>query len=383
MIKIAYIIPNIEVGGTEKHLLSLIAHIDKSRFSPILITTAGGGALYQHFSSIIPVFIFGGDKYKAREQPPKNPLPHLSEMIKIIKLLNEQKPQLIHAYLPAANVIGPLAGKLARVPYIITSKRSLSNYKKGYPFIVSWLESIGNLFSDIIVANSVAVKEEVENTESFCKNKIVVIYNGVEIFDKWSPEKIKEFRRKENLPVDATLAICVSNFFTYKGHIELVKAAAIVKKYYPHLIYLLIGRDVDNVAPTKELAKKMGVYDNFRFLGFRSNVVDFLQASNIFIHPSRQEGFSNSILEAMSVGLPVIACDVGGNPEAVIDSVTGKLVPKENPEALAKAILDLLKDPVRMKEMGLAGQEKVRALFSIKKMVSNIENLYEKLMQEQ
>ncbi len=378
MIKIAYVIPNIEVGGTEKHLLSLVRNLDRERFSPILITTAGGGALYNSFAALLPVFVFGGDNLHARKTPPKNPLVHLRTISDMIALLKEQAPQFVHAYLPAANALGPITARLAKVPRVLVSKRSLANYKKGHPFL-SRLESVGNLLSDVVLANSTAVQNEVLKTESFAGGKIEVIYNGVDMPGRWDAAQVKAFRAKEGLPEEAALAVCVSNFFAYKGHQELIRAAALLKKDFPGVIYLLIGRDAGSMEASKKLAAELGVADSFRFTGVKDNPADYLRAADLFVHPSRQEGFSNSILEAMSAGLPVVACDVGGNAEAVTDSVTGKLAPKEDHAALAAALAYVLKDPAGMKTMGEAGRKKAAEIFSIKRMVSGIEDLYERL----
>lgn len=379
MIKIAYIIPNIEVGGTEKHLLTLVRNLDRNYFEPIVITTAGGGGLYGAFSAAAPVFVFGGDNDKARKKPPLNPFVHLSTVRGMAALLRARKIDIVHSYLPAANVLGPLAAKLAGVPRVIVSKRSLPDYKQGHP-VLSRLESAGNLCADIVMANSEAVKRETERTESFCRGKFAVVYNGVEPAPQWDSGAAAAFRKKEGLPPDATLAVCVSNFFAYKGHAELVRAAAIVKKDFPKLLFLLAGRDAGSMQSVKALAQELGAAENLRFLGVRSDVPDFLRASDLFVHPSRQEGFSNSVLEAMAAGLPVLACAVGGNNEAVSGGVTGLLVPKDDHEALAAALLRLLKDPAGMKAMGEAGRKKALELFSIGSMVSGIEGLYRKII---
>jgi len=378
MIKIAYVIPNIEVGGTEKHLLSLVGNLDRSRFSPILVTTAGGGALYDSFAALLPVFVFGGDNYHARKSPPKNPLVHLRTIRGMTALLKEQAPLFVHAYLPAANALGPITGRMAGGPRVLVSKRSLANYKKGHPFLRR-LESLGNLLSDVILANSLAVKDEVLKTESFAGGKLEVIYNGVEMPARWDAAQVKEFRKKEGLPETAVLAVCVSNFFAYKGHEELLRAAAVIKKDFPELVYLLIGRDAGSLEASKKLAAELGVAGQLRFLGVKDNPADFLRASDLFVHPSKQEGFSNSILEAMAAGLPVVACGVGGNAEAVTDGITGKLAPKEDHAALAAALAYVLKDPAGMKAMGEAGRKKALEIFSIRRMVSGVEDLYERL----
>ncbi|KAF0127714.1 MAG: group 1 glycosyl transferase [Elusimicrobia bacterium] len=377
MIKIAYVIPSIEVGGTEKHLLTLIRNLDRGDFEPILITTTGGGGLYEDFRQTAPVFIFGGENHKARKTPSLNPFIHFETVRGMAAVMRERRIDIAHCYLPAANVLGPLAGKLAGVGRIIVSKRSLPDYKKGHP-VISRLESAGNFCSATVMCNSEAVRKETERTEFFWRGKMEVVYNGVGACARREAGAAAAFRKREGLPEGAMLAVCVSNFFAYKGHLELTRAAAIVKKEFPHLIFLLAGRDAGSMEKVKALARELDVTENLRFMGVRTDVADLLGASDIFVHPSRQEGFSNSVLEAMAAGLPVVACAVGGNTEAVTQEATGLLVPREDHESLAGAILRLLRNPAERKAMGEAGRKKAEETFSIARMVSGIEGLYRK-----
>jgi glycosyltransferase involved in cell wall biosynthesis len=108
-------------------------------------------------------------------------------------------------------------------------------------------------------------------------------------------------------------------------------------------------------------------------------VPDLLRASDLFVHPSREEGFSNAILEAMAAGLPVVACDVGGNPEAVTDGETGRMVPSRDAAAFASAIAEFLADPEKRKAMGEAGRRRAIERFSLDRMVGEMESLYESL----
>jgi glycosyltransferase involved in cell wall biosynthesis len=128
------------------------------------------------------------------------------------------------------------------------------------------------------------------------------------------------------------------------------------------------------------LARNLGILERFRFPGIRSDIPDFLRAADLFVHPSHQEGFSNAILEAMAAGLPVVACDVGGNPEAVVDGVTGRLVPLGNPTALAVAMAEILADPGKGRSMGEAGRRRATEQFSLGRMVREIEEMYESLL---
>ena len=375
--KIAYLLPNIETGGAEKHLLSLARLLDRSRFSPLLVTTAGGGALYESFSSVMPVTVIG-DPWRARPVPPKNLLVHLQAIRRLAKLFRAESPDIVHAYLPAANVLGPIAARLAGVTGVIVSKRSLTDYKRGHPSL-GVLESFGNRLSNVVMVNSDAVQRDVERTERHWQGKFRKIHNGVAPIEPWAPDEIMAFRRREGIPADALVALCVSNFYPYKGHEELVEAAVRVVPTFRSIIFLLVGRDSGTMEATRAHVRERAIEGSFRFLGSRTDVPDLLRASDLFVHPSREEGFSNAILEAMAAGLPVVACDVGGNPEAVVDGETGRLVPPRNAAAFASAVAELLADPEKRKTMGEAGRLRATGRFSLDRMVGEMESLYESL----
>jgi glycosyltransferase involved in cell wall biosynthesis len=120
--------------------------------------------------------------------------------------------------------------------------------------------------------------------------------------------------------------------------------------------------------------------DHVRFEGGVTNLRQHLAAADIFVLPSRSEGFSNAIIEAMASSLPVVATDVGGNGEAVKDGITGFLVPPEDPGALSAAILRLISDPSQAKAMGAAGMKVVAERFTTETMMNQIAGAYRNLL---
>jgi glycosyltransferase involved in cell wall biosynthesis len=375
--KIGYVLPNIETGGTEGHVLTLARLLDRSRFSPFLVTTAGGGSLCEPFRAALPVTVIG-DPGRARPRPPRNPFVHLGAILEIARIFRERTPDIVHAYLPAANVIGPIAARLAAVPRVIVSKRSLAGYKEGRPLLrkVEWL---GNRLADVVLVNSDAVRRDVERNERHWDGKFRKIYNGVSPIPPWPAEEAERFRAREGIPAGGPVVACVSNFYPYKGHAELVEAAARVVPRFPGSTFLLVGRDSGTLEATRAAVLRMGIGDSVRFLGSRTDVADILRASDLFVHPSREEGFSNAVLEAMSAGLPVVAFHVGGNPEAVVHGETGLLAPARDAGALADAMAELLSDGERRKRMGEAGRARAAERFSMERMVAEMESLYESL----
>lgn len=373
---ITFVLPNLESGGTERQVLMLGGRLDRARFFPSLVTTAGGGSLYKDFSDIMPVTVYGDPERgkRFRSSPPE----HLGTIFFLVKTFRETRPDILHTCLPAANVLGPIAAKLAGVRRVIISKRGLANYKAHFT-ILPRVERWGNLLSDRILVNSDAVRRDVERTERNWQGKFRKIYNGVAPIAGWTEEERQAFRAREGIPSRATAVLCVSNFYPYKGHKDLIDAAERVLPQCPDAVFLLVGRDAGTLEECRRQARERVPEHAIRFLGGRPDVPDLVRASDLFVHPSHEEGFSNAILEAMAGGKAVVAYDVGGNPEAVRHGETGLLAPLRRPEALADAIARFLRNPELRHTMGGRGRERAEELFSIKRMVRETETLYESL----
>ena len=378
--RIAYVLPYLVAGGTEGHVLSLIRKIDRQRFSHLVIALSGGGELEPAFRKEgVPVHMLGRTDITPRPGQRGRTMQEALGCVRTLSgILRREQPDILHAYLPAANVIGPIAARLSGVPRVIVSKRAMAEYKAAYPLLRK-VEPLGNRLADVILVNSDAVRRDVERTERHWKGKFRKIYNGVAPIEPWTPDDVMGFRKHEGIPSDALVAVSVSNFYPYKGHEELVEAAARIVQAFPNVIFLMVGRDSGTMEATIALVRKWGVEGSVRFVGSRTDVPDLLRASDLFVHPSREEGFSNAILEAMAAGLPVVACDIGGNPEAVVDGKTGLLVPPRDPQRLTGAMAELIADESKRKSFGEAGLRRAAERFSLDRMVGEMESLYESL----
>ncbi len=375
--KIAYLVPNIEAGGTERQLLALARRLDRRRYASSLLTTAGGGALHATFRELLPVTVLGGDPAHANPTRTR-PWAHAAVVRRLAGIFRAERPDIVHAFLPAANVLGPVAARLAGVRRVVVGKRSLACYKSRHP-LLRGLESLGNRLADVILVNSDAVARDVERTERFWEGKIRKIYNGVEVPAPGTPEDAARVRAREGIAPGAAVVLCVSNFFAYKGHADLVEAARRVADAAPDAIFLLAGRDAGAMDACRARVRDAGLDGRVRFLGGRADVADLLRASDLFVHPSHEEGFPNAVLEAMAAEKAVVATRVGGTPEAVADGETGILVPAHDPAALAAALVALLRDPARARGMGEAGRRRVLDRYAVERMVAAYETLYESL----
>jgi glycosyltransferase involved in cell wall biosynthesis len=167
-----------------------------------------------------------------------------------------------------------------------------------------------------------------------------------------------------------------------KGHDIFIKAAAVVVQKFPDVEFSIAGEVLEPAyfKELEELVRELNLAGHFRFDSGVSNLREYLSAADIFVLPSRSEGFSNAIIEAMAASLPVVATDVGGNAEAVQDGVSGFIVPTEDVAALSSAMIRLLSDPSKTKEMGAAGRERVKERFTIDAMMNQITNVYTGLL---
>jgi len=167
-----------------------------------------------------------------------------------------------------------------------------------------------------------------------------------------------------------------------KGHDVFIKAAATIAPQFPNVSFSIAGAvlEPDYFAELQGLVRDLNLSDRFHFAGSVTDLQQHLSTADVFVLPSRSEGFSNAIIEAMAASLPVVATNVGGNAEAVKDGVSGFLVPSDDPVALSTAIARLLSNPAQAKAMGLAGNALAAKKFTAEAMMTRIASAYKKLL---
>jgi glycosyltransferase involved in cell wall biosynthesis len=208
-----------------------------------------------------------------------------------------------------------------------------------------------------------------------------VIYNGIDLnrFQLNRSELIKEIGGGFDFGSDDIVIGSVARFDPVKNMGALVKAFSKIEKTTLGPVKLLLVGDGPELPGIQKMAVDLGLRDRVVFTGMRRDIPDCLGMMDIYVQPSRFEGIPNSVLEAMASGLPVVATNVGGVHEIVEDGKTGFLVDLDNEAGLIRAIEFLIRHADRRRQMGADGKKRAMSRFSISKMVSDYENLYERL----
>jgi glycosyltransferase involved in cell wall biosynthesis len=372
-----FVIGSCEIGGAEKQMLTLVRALQAYGFSCHVFSLQRGGALRSRFGELgVPVHSGGLQKGDIVHKPWKLLLAEL----RLLRLLRRIKPLVLHSFLPLVTFMGAVAGRICRVPLVITSRRSLGKYQERYRAL-RFFDLLANRLSHYVTVNSRSVWNDVIIRDNVDPKKLVLIYNGVDHSNFKVPREVRvKLRNKTGFTHSHKVVTVVANLIPYKGHAELLAAAAAVIDQMPSSRFWLVGKDRGMQKHLKQKARELGILNRVIFAGERSDIPNILAASDILVLPSHEEGFSNVILEAMAAGLPLVATRVGGAQEAVLDGVTGWLVQPNRPKELATKIVDLLNNPKRSKEWGERGKERVKKEFGIEKMVEEHLMLYQGVM---
>ena len=373
-IKILIVIGQLDIGGTELHILNIFKRFDKHRFDVYVYPIKKGGVLENNFRNE-NICVIG------KRFPKIGKLNIIFVIIELLILSVRIKPNIHHFFLPEAYIIGAFCSFFTRKTKRIMSRRSLNFYQKKYP-LINALEKWLHKKMDVILGNSRAVCEQLMD-EAVPDDKLQLLYNCVDIKKFDSDHHAYGSVIKERFGNPDIILLCVANLIPYKGHEDLLQGLALIKnKINKKWCLLLVGRDDGHGKYLKSLTKKLKLEKNVWFLNEVYDIPALIKNSDMGLLCSHEEGFSNSILEYMAGGLPTVVTDAGGNSEAVVDGVTGRIVPIAEPNELGQAILELVNNPIRRRQMGLASRERVEQFFSFQACVAAYEQLYSKLLSD-
>jgi glycosyltransferase involved in cell wall biosynthesis len=369
--KVFYLVDSLHVGGTETQAVELALRMAAHGHKITLGCLRAQGPLLERLK---------GSAAVVKEFHPSGGLDSPAGLYQLARLawfLREQKFEVVHTHDLWSNLMGLPAARLAGVPAIVSSRRDLAHFDWYQGKKRNWLRRIQNL-SNVILANATPIRDALIAEDGFSPAKLRVIHNGVdtEKFQRAQPDRERLFPGAAH----QTLVVLVGNMHSdVKGHPWLIAAALKVLQEFPETRFVLAG-DGDGRPQFEEQAARLGVQQNFSFLGRRSDIPELLASCDIAVLPSRAEGLPNAVLEYMAAGLPTIASRVGGNSELVEDGVTGLLVRSEDDEALSAALLRLLRDPELARRLATNGNRLAVEHYSFERLVREVEELYTELL---
>ena len=368
-----YVIRSLEKGGTENQLITLVGHLHRKTHLCHVFALERGGRLQSTLNDL-GVSVYSDDLKPSDIH--KAPWKLLLSQFRIIRVLRRIQPQVVHSFLPLATFMGALAGRVTGVPSIIISRRALATHQERHS-ILKPLDRFANRLSNRVTVNSKAVWEDTIQRDFIDPSKLTLIYNGVDSAPfEFARSQRTTIRRKLGIRPHEPVVIVIANLIPYKGHGVVIRAAKQVIAKIPECRFLLAGEDRGILKDLKNQVMDMGISERVMFLGQRNDIPQLLAASDLSVLASYEEGFSNVVLESMAAGLPVVATDVGGNREAVLDGVTGGLVKPGDPATLAEKIILTLNDPAGANLQGNQGRLRVKRQFTIEKMIDAHLKLY-------
>jgi glycosyltransferase involved in cell wall biosynthesis len=350
--RVLFLIDEVEglaAGGTERQLFQTIDALSGSEFQVELAVLRGS---FGSDSAGCPVHNLDFPRKLAS-------LDGLRALIRLRNWLRFRRFKIVHTFFTDANLVGPIAAKLAGVTAIVGGRRNLNHWMS--PRFARF-QRISNMFVDVLLANSEMVKEAVYRTEGIRASKIEVIYNAIDIgrFQRNLQSRVR-LRQEFGFADDHVVIGNVANLRVIKGVPDFLEAAAIVAGTNPNCRFIQVGEG--ELRQTIEARiDELGLQNTFHLLGRRNDVPDLLSAFDIGVLTSHAEGFSNSILEYMAAELPVVVTDVGGNREALGE--TGIIVASRDVGAISSALQRLASDPELRQTMGTLVSQRVRELFA-------------------
>ncbi len=360
-IRVMHLVHQLGSGGAENGVVNLANHMDIERFETSICAFVGNGSLTSRLDlERAALFEMGkGDGNDIR-------LP-----AKLFGLFKRWRPDIVHTHAWGTLCEGFLAGKAANVSVLVHGEHGTIQERRRNMLVQKIVWGL----ADQVLSVSRVHARKLSESIGFPLNKIEVIANGVDSDLFRSGNDIRPIRDEMNLRPDDIVLGTVGRLVPVKNQRLLIRSfAGLIRDDFK--VKLVVAGDGPLREELENEAKERGCLTDVRFLGRRSDIPAVMAAMDIFALTSVSEGMSNTILEAMGSGLPVVATDVGGTPELVVNKETGFLVPSDNVDALTDVLINLIDNPALRLQMGHAGRERVKRKFSLRAMVGNYERLY-------
>jgi len=370
---VLFIIDSFEQGGSERQALQLLRQLHESgRCRVHLACLQDRGSLRAEAEQL------GIGEIHEYALTSFYDLNFVKQLLRLRRFIKENHIDVVHTHCFYTNIFGMTGAFLSGVRARITSKGETDGFRTP---MQKRAERVAFRLAHRVIANCLVVQNQLIK-EGVSPARIVQHYNGLDL-DRLKVSR--ELRRDQalaafGLPSDRRFVAIVANLHNpVKDHSMFLRAAARVCKEVPDAAFVIAGEG-DLMPGLRSLAAQLGIEREVFFIGRCENVGQLLFASDVGVLSSKAEGFANAILEYLAAGLPVVATDVGGVREAVVEGETGHVVASGDDEKMAAGIIRLLNDPERARAMGQLGRTRVAAKFSCDRHLQNTLELYDELL---
>lgn len=311
-----------------------------------------------------------------------HPFCDLKTFFTLIKILRQKRPDIVHTHTSKAGILGRWAAFFARIPIIVHTPHGhvfwgyFNKWETSFYIIV---EKLTACITDKIIAITQQEKNDHLDFHIAIENKFSVVHSGISLGKFFNTSVDSAWMKRELGVPEGNLLVGTTGRLTHiKGHRYLIEAARKIVDKRPDTTFVFLG-DGELLNELKNMASRLGIEENVKFLGWRPDVAELMSAFDVFVLPSLNEGMGRVLVEAMALGKPIVASNVGGIPDLVIDGKNGFLVPAADVETMAARIRELLDDPGKREEMGNTGR-RYAVGYSSEEMVKKIDLLCRHLL---
>ena len=349
-VRVLHVVLGLEIGGLEAFVLDL-TRAYRDNVQSLIVCLRGQGAIMAKETGHVEIrYLDGSENFS------------WALVRELASIVRRENIDVIHTHNPGPHLYGALAGRLTSVPVLHTKHGR--NYPENRRKVL--LNRVVTMLTDRIIAVSRDAEQVCREIESVPQKKLRTILNGIDLAQFVPREATGSLRRELGIAAGTPIVGIVARLSRVKNHPLLFRAVqCLLERGVDHAL-VVIG-DGPLEGDLRRDVEELGLTDTVHFLGARSDVAELYPEMDVFVLSSRSEGVSLTLLEAMSCELPVVATDVGGNPEVVVDGVTGFIVSQEA-DALAGALETLIGgDDARTvrRQMGVEGRKRVASHFSM------------------
>ena len=365
VMRVMHVVEAMHQGGAESLVVEHVRRAAPDVSSVVVALNRGGPSLEAAAAAGAETVLLGKGGARARA------------IGQLVSLMRARRIDVVNGHNPTGALYATIAARAAGVPVVVRTEHSIHYPGRGFRFYAP-VEAVLTLLADRVLCVCEAARTSHASRLGWARGRFVTVLNGIS--DSGVPAGTREsVRAALGIDPDARVALTVGSLTPQKSQDVLLRAMAAAAPRTPGAILLVAGEGPLR-EPLEALHRELQLGNRVRFLGARTDVAALMEAGDLFVLSSSREGLSVTLLEAMRAHRAALATDAGGNREAVVDGVTGRIVPSGDGAAMAGALAELLDDPSRLAAMGEAGHARWRERFTAERMVRRTEAIYREVL---